>query len=401
MDWFGTHRREKLQRNGIGALVCGGHFQGLGVIRSLGRRGVPVALIDNQMCIGRFSRYLSEFHRCPDVRNESAFLQFLIDLALKHGKKGWVIYPTDDETVYVLSRFREELSPCFRITVPGWEVIRYTHEKKNTYQLAQSLGIPIPATWYPDNERTLASLPLNYPVLLKPSVVKKFFNVTKKKAFIARNFEQLASKYREMAEVIVAEEILVQEMIPGGPEHLYSFCPLRSNGKIVAQVTARRSRQHPMDLGHASTFVETIHVPELEAGSARLLNRIGYEGLAEVEYKFDPTTGEYKLLDINTRVWGWHTLAIRAGVDLPYLLFQAMLGQPVTAPDFQDGVRWIRLMTDVPTVFFEIIKSRMPIGAYLKSLRRPMEFAVLSKDDMLPCLAELMLLPYLYYKRGF
>ncbi|MFZ5516565.1 MAG: ATP-grasp domain-containing protein [Candidatus Zhuqueibacterota bacterium] len=401
MDQFKTNRGEKSLRAGTGALVCGGHFQGLGVIRSLGRKGIPVTLIDNEMSIGRFSRYLSDFHRCPDVRDESEFLQFLIDLALKAGKKGWVIFPTDDETVYVLSRFREELSPHFRITIPGWEVIRYTYEKKNTYQLAQSMGIPIPKTWYPGDESALASLPLNFPVLLKPSVVKKFFNVRKKKAFIARNSEQLSVMYREMAAVIPADEILVQEMIPGGPEHLYSFCPLVNNGKIAAQVTARRSRQHPMDLGHASTFVETIHIPELEATSARLLNRIGYEGLAEVEYKFDPTTGEYKLLDINTRVWGWHTLAIRAGVDLPYLLFQTMLGEPVTAPDFQDGVRWIRLMTDVPTVFFEIIKSRMQMSVYLKTLRRPMEFAVLSKDDILPCLAELVLLPYLYYKRGF
>jgi len=384
-----------------GALVIGGHFQGLGVIRSLGRKNVPVALIDKKMNIGKFSRYLSCFFRCPDVQYELNFLQFLIDLAVKKEKRGWVVFPTDDETVYFLSRFRQELDPYFRITTPGWNVIKYTHDKKNTYQLAEKIGIHIPATFYPNDKNDLSNLPFNFPVLLKPSVVKKFFNVTRKKAYIARNFEQLKKMYENMVNVIDAEEVLVQEFIPGGPENLYSFCPLVKNGKILARVTARRARQHPMDLGHASTFAETVHIPELELVSAKFLNHIGYEGLAEVEYKFDPVAGKYKLLDINTRVWGWHTLAIRAGVNLPYLLFQTMLGKPVNFSDFRDGVKWIRLLTDVPTVFSEIFKKRMGIGSYLKSFAGPREFAVLSKSDMLPFLAEFLLLPYLYQKRGF
>ncbi len=41
----------------IGAVVVGGDYQGLGIVRSLGRRGVPICVIDDERSIARFSRY--------------------------------------------------------------------------------------------------------------------------------------------------------------------------------------------------------------------------------------------------------------------------------------------------------------------------------------------------------
>ncbi len=41
----------------IGAVVIGGDYQGLGIVRSLGRKGVPVGVIDDEISIARFSRY--------------------------------------------------------------------------------------------------------------------------------------------------------------------------------------------------------------------------------------------------------------------------------------------------------------------------------------------------------
>ena len=50
---------------------------------------------------------------------------------------------------------------------------------------------------------------------------------------------------------------------------------------------ARRSRQHPMDFGRASTFVETLNVPQLEKIGTKFLRAIEYYGIAEIEYKQD------------------------------------------------------------------------------------------------------------------
>ena len=390
-----------MNRDKPGAIVIGGHFQGLGVIRSLAKHDIPVYLLDSELCIGRFSRYTKKFIKCPTVSDEKSFLSFLKRLANKEALKGWVVFPTDDETVHFLSIFKKELEKFYRIATPGWDVIKYTYNKKLTYQLAETVGISIPQTYYPENIDDLGKLKIKYPVIIKPAVVKKFFNVTKKKAYLANNEKELLNLYEKASEIIDPSEIMIQEFLPGGPNYLFSFCPLFKNGKVLAKITAKRARQHPMDFGHASTYAEIVDIPEIEVIGEKFLRRISYYGLSEVEFKLDPRDDKYKVLEINARVWGWHTLAIRAGIDLPYLLYQDMLGEEVRTNSSLKNAKWIRLMTDIPTVISEICKGRMKIKDYLNSLKGKKEFAVFSLKDPLPFVVELLLFPYLWRKRGF
>ena len=116
---------------------------------------------------------------------------------------------------------------------------------------------------------------------------------------------------------------------------------------------------------------------------------------------YDPKDDQYKLIELNPRIWGWHTLAIGAGVDLPYLLYKDVIGESYNSAKAVENLKWVRLITDVPTVFNEIRKGNMTVREYLSSMRGDMEFAVLSKKDPLPFFAELFMLPYLWIKRGF
>jgi predicted ATP-grasp superfamily ATP-dependent carboligase len=115
----------------------------------------------------------------------------------------------------------------------------------------------------------------------------------------------------------------------------------------------------------------------------------------------DPRDGKYKLIEVNPRVWGWHTLAIAAGINLPYLLYQDMIGEKIEVPTSCKQVKWVRLTTDIPTVFLEIVKGKMKIRDYIASMRGKKTDAVLSLKDPLPFLAEIALIPYLWVKRGF
>jgi predicted ATP-grasp superfamily ATP-dependent carboligase len=143
---------------------------------------------------------------------------------------------------------------------------------------------------------------------------------------MARGLKELRARYRSAASIVGHEEIIVQELIPGGGSQQYSYCCLFVEGTAVASMTVRRLRQHPSDFGRASTYVETIDLPELEALSVRFLDAIGYRGLVELEYKYDPGDGAYKLLDVNARTWGYHSLGAAAGVDFPFLLWRDRLG---------------------------------------------------------------------------
>ena len=63
-------------------------------------------------------------------------------------------------------------------------------------------------------------------------------------------------------------------------------------------------------------------MPEMRTVGERFLSLIDYSGVGEVEFMRDPRDGVYKLLEVNPRFWGWHSLAIAAGIDLPYLWYR-------------------------------------------------------------------------------
>ena len=385
----------------IGVVITGGDFQGLGVLRTLARKGIPIILLDSDHNIGRYSKFKKKFIKSPHPSDTESYLRFLIDLAKRENIYGWMIFPNSDEAVYVLSRYKDILEKFYKIPTPSWEVIQNVYIKEKTYQIAEKNNIPIPKTYYPKNLLELMKLDLQFPVVLKPSIRPNFYNKVHKKALLIKNKEKLIKKYKWMCSIIDPSEVLVQELIPGVPANLYSFCPFFKSGQNVTGIVARRARQHPMDFGHASTFVELVDLPEMQKISEKFLRAIDFYGIAEVEFIQDPRNGEYKLIEVNPRVWGWHTLAIRAGVDFPYILYQDMTGEQVKPNLPSNHLKWIRFPTDFITVLLEIIKGKMSLIDYLASMKGEKEYSVFAFDDPIPFVAEILMFPYLWLKRGF
>ena len=238
----------------VGAVVLGGDFQGLGVLRSLGRQGVPTYLLDSGPCIGRFSRYTAGYRRCPNVRQEGRFLSFLMELAREEDLGGWLLFPNDDETVRFLARHKLELERSYRVTTPPWEVVRFAYDKRLTYELAEGCGVAIPRTFYPRDVRDVEGLSMEFPVIIKPAVKEPFYHRTRKKAIPANNKSELIKEFTRVAELAGGCPLMVQELIPGGAKNLFSVGSLYKNGEFLGRVVARRTRQHPMDFGHATTY---------------------------------------------------------------------------------------------------------------------------------------------------
>jgi D-aspartate ligase len=135
----------------------------------------------------------------------------------------------------------------------------------------------------------------------------------------------------------------------------------------------------------------TVDNPVVEDLGRRVLAALALTGLAEVEFKRDNRSNSYKLLDINVRVWGWHTIARRAGLDFPYLAWRLALGRPVTTFRAPAGLRWLRLTTDLAAGVPEVVRRQLPAGGYLRSIADRHERAVLAGDDPVPGLLELPL----------
>lgn len=385
-----------------GAVVIGGDYQGLGIVRSLGRRGVDVVVIDDESSISRHSRYVSGSFRVADLRDDEQTVDALMALARARDVAGWVVYATREETVAALSRHRDVLLEHFLIPTPDWSVTQWAWDKRNTYSRAAELGIPVPRMWVVSNEDELEAIDGEPPYAIKPAIKEHFFYATKAKAWRADTREELARRFRDAAQLVGAQEVMVQELIPGNGHTQLGYCAFFKAGEAIGSMVVKRLRQHPMEFGRASTFVRTVELPEVEDLSRLFLRSIDYYGLVELEYKYDERDGLTKLLDVNARTWGYHTLGQRAGVDFPYLLYADQVGLPPVAPiRAQAGVSWIRLATDLPTAVGELAGGRLDWRTYLRSLRASDAESVFTRDDPRPGLAELALLPYLAVKRGF
>lgn len=384
----------------MGGVIIGGDYQGLGIARSLGRHGIPVCVIDDEISVAHTSRFVQHAIRVRDLRTEQALLDAL---ALARGRlclSGWVLYPTREENVAGIAANRDALRRDFRVPTPGLASTRRAWDKREVYGLAERLSIPVPRTWFPRCEQDLAAIDLHGPAVVKPAIKEHFFYATHVKAWRADTAEELLAAFRRAAEIVPAGEVIVQEMIPGGGEQQYAYCAFFREGRAVASMTVRRRRQHPSDFGRASTYVETISLPELAGPSCRFLDAIGYYGLVEMEYKRDPRDGLCKLLDVNARTWGYHSVGRAAGVDFPYLLFRDQIGAPVEEAHARPGVRWIRLSTDIPNALRDLRAGTLRPQEYLRSFRGVHAEAVFSLSDPLPGLYEIALLPYLAVKRG-
>lgn len=385
----------------VGAIVVGGCFQGLGIVRSLGRHNVPVCIIDDERSISRFSRYATYAVQVANLRDERETVNTVLEVGRRFGLEGWVLYPTRDETVAAFSRYRSELMEQFRVPTPDWDVIRWAWDKRNTYRLAGELGIPAPRTWYPQDLSELEKIEVDLPLVIKPAIKEHFIYATKAKAWRANTRQDLVERFQQAAALVGPGEVMIQELIPGDGQQQFSYCAFFKDGRAVGSMVAQRLRQHPPEFGRASTFVRTIELPILESLSERILQAIDYYGLVELEYKRDLRDGQYKLLDINARTWGYHSLGQQAGVDFPYLLFSDQVGEALEACKAQAGVRWVRLVTDLATGAVEIMDGHLGLRTYLQSLKGIDVESVFSRKDPLPGLVELALIPYLFAKRGF
>jgi predicted ATP-grasp superfamily ATP-dependent carboligase len=376
-----------------GALVIGGHIQGLGITRILGSAGIPVVLLDQtKYNITRFSKYCKSFFK---VKNEDLITK------LKHFKEhkfyeGWVIYPTNDAHVELLSKNKEQLEPYFRVTTDRWESVSIFYDKKKTYQLASKLDIPIAKTFFPDALEDLLGLKVEFPCIIKPAVMHSFYAQTSQKVFVCRDIQSLQANYIRASELIPKEEIIVQEIIQGPSKNQFSACFLFLNKQSYIWLTACRMRQHPIDFGNATTYAETVDLPELKIYAERILAAANYNGLCEVEFKLDSRDNTYKFLEVNTRTWKWHAIANKAETPFVKTYFDFLIGKDIEKTTTFKHASFRHLVTDFPT------QLKLWKLGFDYAFRRQdnCENAVYDSADIKPWIMEKILLPFLIFTRS-
>src|SRR5689334_3590350 len=246
-----------------GALVMGADYRALGVARSLGRRGIPVWIINQGgHLVASASRHVRRRLPWPTA-DDRARLEYLLTLCSEHHLDGWMLIPTDDYTVGLVSANHESLANRYRLTVPSWEKLQWACDKRLLHQLAKKLQIHQPWTACPSSREDLARMDCPYPVILKPAVRLQPSSLAIPKAWLVTDRKSLLARFDEASSQLAPENLIIQEVVPGGGESQFSYAALCRDGRSLASLVARRTRQFPRDFGQLSTYVETVDAPEV------------------------------------------------------------------------------------------------------------------------------------------
>jgi D-aspartate ligase len=378
----------------------GANYRALGVVRSLGRHGICAwVLKETDEILAALSRYTRRSFEWPAGADREK-IEFLLNLVRQHDVKGWLLVPTDDEGARLIAQYHDILGEHFNLTTPPWDVLRWAYDKRLTYTLSRKVNVDSPWTACPVSRKELAALHCQFPAIIKPAYKPHLNRLTAAKAWRVSDRATLLAAYDEACKLLDPAILMIQELIPGSGDSQLSYAALVKDGQPLASVIARRLRQIPMDFGRFSTYVETTDEPAIVEPACRLLSEIRFTGIVEVEFKRDPRDGLYKLLDINPRIWGWHTLCASVGVDFSYLLWLMVRGERVpSVPPASSlaGVGWTRFAADLPMAIGQMLRGHLGIRSYLRSLRRVREDAIFALDDPVPAFLDL---PHMAYKMG-
>src|SRR5215469_2955178 len=159
--------------------------------------------------------------------DDPTFLSFLLRLVKKHHLERWVLFPMQDEAVEFVACHTQQLAVLYQLVTQEWEIVRWANDKRQTYRMAQEVGIPYPRTWYYFTGEDLPEIQEAFPVIIKPAISTRLQYAMRLKALAARDYEELRTQYHLATTVMPAEEIMVQEVIPGNGQSQYSvatFC---------------------------------------------------------------------------------------------------------------------------------------------------------------------------------
>ncbi len=368
-----------------GAVVFATSYTALAIVRSLGRHGIPVWILDDGQSPTRFSRYVLRSFPLP-VENENQQIKLLLEIAQKYDLHGWTLFPDSDKGATLIANYYNVLEKYYRLTTPTWDVLQWAVDKRLTYSLAAEAGVAYPYTFYPKNREDVEKFSGQFPMIMKPAHHLGHDAFSNGRAWRAKDRDELLSLYDEMNGFAHSSVMMIQEMILNGADTQFSYAALCKDGSVLADIFAERKRLNSPEFG-VGVYVETIEKPEIEGSAKKWLEKNNYTGLVEIDFIFDRRDGLYKILDVNARAWGWIAMCASAGVDFPFLMWKQAHGEPISPVRGRAGARWVRTLIDFEASVHAILAGSLSLRQYLASLKG-VRHETYVLDDLKPALME-------------
>lgn len=384
-------------------ITDGNERAALAVTRGLGQQQIQVLVgAEATRSLAAMSRYCWQSFTYPSPYTDPHGFVLRLSEVVKQFQVT-TVFPMTDIAVQLIGENRQDFDKDTAIPVPSMGVFEQLTDKCHLMQLATTLGVPTPETIFVPSGRVeeVIGRIRQFPVVVKParSVIHINGGWCKTAVHYAASSAELHRLYREVH--YLRQPSLIQHRVEGEGQAVFA---LMDHGKPVALFAHRRLREKPPS-GGVSVLRESIALPQPMTDYAlRLLEHVGWHGVAMVEFKVDRPTGLPLLLEVNGRFWGSLQLALDAGVNFPYLLCHMATGGAMKVPvdRYRVGVKSRWLLGDLDHLLLRLMRSdralQLPPGspskwqcflAFCRVMQRGMHYEVERLEDPGPSWCEL------------
>jgi len=300
----------------------------LAAARNLGRRGIRIWTLsaDHGVPTTR-SRYVSRHIHGKNISTPEQYLRLLLETG--RNEPGMVLYPTSDDSAWILSTHREKLQQYFRMYSPDGQAMQNVLDKRRLFEACKAVGIKAPVSHFAESMDEVAAIKehTNFPLLLKQRT--QIFSITHTKGAIVKTAEELIPAYKHFIASNQHAEAVKQSMpFSSWPlmqefhrdahkgSYLVSGFVNRDHTQMVAQA-AMKVLQYPRTLGIALCMETTLLDKDLADRILALCKYTGHYGTFQIEFL---VAGNDKLLiDFNPRYYHYMSFDIARGIPFPWL----------------------------------------------------------------------------------
>jgi predicted ATP-grasp superfamily ATP-dependent carboligase len=383
-------------------------LSGLAAVRELGEHGVRVHGVARWRAPALYSRWLTKGYFSP--KTDSGLIELLNAIAKREGPC-FVIALTEHHASLIRRAGDAGELRGLRLLIPALDKLKLVNEKAAIYRIAEEIGVPVPRTWEPQCADDAAAPPteVTYPCVLKYSNPLGIAPLLEQ-----RGLPVFKSKYcynsKELRNILLAHRPvgcypLVQSYCAGfGLAHMLFL----HEGNVILRFRHIRRLEWPPE-GGVSAVCESLpvdHDDVLFAKSEALLKRIGWEGAAQVEYRYDAVTGRSWLMEINGgRFWEPLSLAYHAGAPFVWLTYAVLgLKTPVVVKPYTVGIKcryiahelrrlWMLLFRPDQVQNKELRFNRLNevVTFFSRYLQPKTRYYLFSWRDPIPCIVDIVL----------
>jgi predicted ATP-grasp superfamily ATP-dependent carboligase len=327
----------------LDVLLTDGNYQNTNaIIRALKSKGLKVGVILNSLFDLNFYSILPDKrffikHNLLKTSGAEDFENYWLELEnilIKNSVK--VFMPVGNISCRFASLYKEKIQKYCKVPVVDIDTMEIAQNKQNTFKFAESIGIPVPKTFYL-NEQIIKEESF-FDSISYPCVIKKT-NFNEGGVIYCNNKDDLKIKIIELMDNKLEDQTypVIQEFVSGIGTGYYAAY---ENGICKAYFMHERIHEFPIT-GGASTLAKSIFDEKLKEYGDKLLSQLKWNGVAMVEFK-RTNNNNLRLIEINPKFWGSLELSYAAGINFPYINYLLALGKEVHESTYKENIyfRW-------------------------------------------------------------